>query len=318
MKSIALICPYFGKLPEEYFQLILNSCSYNKTIDWILITDDKTNYQYPKNVKVIYESWDKFRQYIKKRIFDIWGYECALNVPYKLCDVKPLYGKIFENYISSYDYWGNADLTDVIYGNLRKFLTNDVLTYDKINFLGHLTLYKNNDSVKNRCNLKFSNKLNMKEIIESNNFFGFDEIGIQKIYNKYGFSFIRKDNLVADISPLRYAFQLSKFDKDFNQYYEKFKRRIFMFKKGRVTSISLNNNENISIKEYGYVHFQKRKMKNLLPENRQDSFLIVPNKFIPAPDKVTRQIIKEHSKNRLYLPFFLLKYRALKARLVLR
>ena len=51
MKKIVFICPYFGKLPE-YIDVWLKSCEYNKDIDWILITDDKTDYNYPTNVKV--------------------------------------------------------------------------------------------------------------------------------------------------------------------------------------------------------------------------------------------------------------------------
>ena len=53
MKSICYIVPYFGKLPNN-FQLWLNSCSTNNTIDWIIFTNDKTYYNYPENVKVNY------------------------------------------------------------------------------------------------------------------------------------------------------------------------------------------------------------------------------------------------------------------------
>ena len=57
MKSVILICPFFGMLPKEYFQIILNSCRNNDSINWLLITNDKTKYNFPRNVKVIYETW---------------------------------------------------------------------------------------------------------------------------------------------------------------------------------------------------------------------------------------------------------------------
>ncbi len=50
MKTICYIVPYFGKLPKN-FPLWLVGCEANPTIDWIIYTDDKTSYSYPKNVK---------------------------------------------------------------------------------------------------------------------------------------------------------------------------------------------------------------------------------------------------------------------------
>ena len=48
MKSIAYLVPYFGKLPAG-FKMWLLSCAANETIDWILLTDDRTEYNYPNN-----------------------------------------------------------------------------------------------------------------------------------------------------------------------------------------------------------------------------------------------------------------------------
>ena len=42
MKKIVFICPYFGAFPN-YFNLTLKSIEYNKTIDWLIITDIKKN-----------------------------------------------------------------------------------------------------------------------------------------------------------------------------------------------------------------------------------------------------------------------------------
>ena len=62
-------------------------------------------------------------------------YDFSINLPspYKLCDFKPAYGEIFNEFISSFDYWGYCDV-DLIWGNIRKFLSNDLLDkeYDKI------------------------------------------------------------------------------------------------------------------------------------------------------------------------------------------
>ena len=51
-KKICFIIPYFGNF-KNYFQLFLNSCRLNSDINWLIITDNKDEYDYPKNVKRI-------------------------------------------------------------------------------------------------------------------------------------------------------------------------------------------------------------------------------------------------------------------------
>lgn len=125
--SICLVILYFGKLPN-YFEFWLSSCKYNKTINFLLFTDDKTKYDYPDNVNVKYTSFEEIRKIIQSK-FD---FKISLDTPYKLCDYKPAYGYIFNEYLSKFNFWGHCDL-DVIFGNLRKFLPEKILmNYDKI------------------------------------------------------------------------------------------------------------------------------------------------------------------------------------------
>lgn len=44
MKTICYIIPYFGKLPKN-FALYLLGCAQNPTIDWKILTDDRTPYE---------------------------------------------------------------------------------------------------------------------------------------------------------------------------------------------------------------------------------------------------------------------------------
>lgn len=53
MKKIVFIIPYFGHF-NNYFSIWLHSCANNPTIDWMIFTDCKVKYNYPRNVKVIY------------------------------------------------------------------------------------------------------------------------------------------------------------------------------------------------------------------------------------------------------------------------
>lgn len=61
MKSILIIVPYFGKFKSS-FPLFLKSVEYNSTIDFLIITADKRKFNYPKNVKVIYSTFEKEAQ----------------------------------------------------------------------------------------------------------------------------------------------------------------------------------------------------------------------------------------------------------------
>jgi hypothetical protein len=316
VRRILLICPFFGQLPKEYFQLILNSCKKNSTIDWLLITDDRTRYIYPDNVKVEYEDWNTFSYNVKCRLNKLINVDVSLERPYKLCDYKPVYGLIFSKYTKNYDFWGYTDLTDVIYGDLRKFLTDSVLNYDKINFLGHLTLYRNTKNVNSRVLLTLPNGNSIKEILASDKNIAFDESienGIQGIYNEKNFPFIVVKNMVADISPLRYAFQLSCFDDKFHQYYEKYKKRIFYYDNGKVYSAYIYNGQ-ILYKEYGYVHFQKRKMNNFINSDNCDKYLIIPSGFSNMTE-INSSLIKKNCPLKIYLPFFKLKWKAFKEKI---
>ena len=51
--KVAFIVPYFGRFPRN-FQLWLNSCAWNSDFYWLVFTDDRTCYNYPKNVSITY------------------------------------------------------------------------------------------------------------------------------------------------------------------------------------------------------------------------------------------------------------------------
>jgi len=74
--------------------------------------------------------------------------DIVVHHPYKLCDFKPAYGFIFKDLVSNYDFWGCSDI-DMIFGNIRNFITSKILNeYDVItprhDYLGgYFTLYRN-------------------------------------------------------------------------------------------------------------------------------------------------------------------------------
>ena len=109
--NIVLIIPYFGKLPE-WIILFLKSCEYlDGKIDFLFFTDDEniSCINRPSNVKYYVVSFDWLVKYIETKGLGV------LSSAYKLCDYKPLYGYIFQEYIEGYDYWGYCDIDTLCY-----------------------------------------------------------------------------------------------------------------------------------------------------------------------------------------------------------
>ena len=141
-KLAAFVIPYFGTLPN-YFPVFLRSCEINRRFDWLLFTDDRTNYNYPENVKVTYITFDELR----KRAERCFPFEIALPSPKKLCDFKPTYGLIFEEELKAYDYWGYCDI-DLVLGDLSTFIDEEELQkYKKHFYCGHMSIYENTEEM---------------------------------------------------------------------------------------------------------------------------------------------------------------------------
>lgn len=310
MKSIVFICPYFGTLPKQHMELWLQSCSKNTDINWLIFTDDHTEYCYPENVKVEYMSFQEMKEYIQDR----FKFKVNIEKPYKLCDFKPIYGYVFSEYVKEYDYWGHCDMSDCIFGNLRKFLNEDILNQnDKIGFLGHMTLYRNTENVNKRFLLKTKSGVPVEQILGVSENKAFDELNtysINTIYKEYNFKMARVDEAYVDISPMRYAFQASKYDAGFIQYYDKKEPMIFEWNNGQLFECTVLDGQ-VQKREIAYVHFQKRKMDKKFI-GVCGHYYIVPNKFIDDLESLDVQKIKCYSKDRLYSVFFKLKWDALK------
>ena len=276
MKKIAFIIPYFGKF-NNYFQLFLNSCKFNSDCDWIIFTDDYTEYDYPENVIVNYISFEE----IKKIFQNKFDFKISLEYPYKLCDYRPCYGYIFSDYISKYKFWGYCD-TDLIWGKISDFISKeDFDNYDKIGFLGHCSIYKNTDAI----NKVFMNNLNgierYKEVFTNNKNFSFDEEfnnSINNIFQSQNLK-IKKDQYEANIYTKSSNFKIIRMNLNSKKYFvEKKKNGVFIFDNGKLMRILLKG-EKLIREEYLYIHMQSRAMKVKLSNLSIARFKIIPNAF---------------------------------------
>ena len=297
MKKIVFICPFFGKLPENQISIWLKTCEKNPKIEWIILTDDKQKYSYPKNVKVIYTTLNELKKTIQKK-FD---FKISLESAYKLCDFKPTYGYIFQDLIKEYDYWGHCDLSDSIFGDIEKNLSNILeQNYDKIGFLGHLTLYKNNEEVNKRFFLSSETKKPLNEILGIKENMGFDETydySINSIYKYNHFDLKRIDDLYVDISTRSSSFRNVCWSKELKWDHLSKEKYIIEWQNGNLYKVFLKDGK-IKKEELLYVHYQKRKMNYKIDMKNINHFFIVPNEFIYIKN-LNPSIIKKYTKEKL-------------------
>jgi hypothetical protein len=295
MKSVLIILPYFGKLPN-YFQLFLNSCSINPQIHWELITDQdlsRENFTIPSNVFVEIESFGS----VKKRTKKIFGSE--IIDAYSLCKYRAGYPELFSKRVIHYDFWGFCDC-DLIFGNLSTWITADVLDkYDKISWRGHLTLIKNTPII---------NLIYKKEIPGYKTFQGcingtdglnlFDEVGLNRIFEHEGLR-IYFDLPICDlrIRDNNFICQHNIFEEDSN------KNQIFEWNRKGLWRTYVRNGI-LESQPIAYVHFLKRSMfvgENLAPS--ANKYLIVPNKFIPFKDPTVSDVLF-YARKKFYWSYY--------------
>lgn len=294
-KKINMIIPYFGKFPN-YFPLFLRSCEMNPTINWTIISDNQDYYKYPKNVNFIFMTFEE----LKDRVYSLFNFSIYLEHPYKLCDYKPAYGYIFYDLIKDFDYWGYCDI-DVVYGNVRKFLTEDVLKFKKIFVLGHFSLVENDKS----CNEMFMATSLYKTVFSNKGSYNFDEEfmnkpNINKIFESNGIP-VYKESFAADIYTKSSDFILDYGD----SICENRKNAFFIWNDGKLIRYIEENNR-ILEKEFMYIHLQKRKMTINIDMDVCTTFKIIPNSFdnleIKYSDIYERfnEIVKKHFNLQYY------------------
>jgi hypothetical protein len=165
-----------GKLPW-YVDYFIYSCGYNSTIDFIIITDDRSYAkQLPNNVRLINSTLGE----INRRATQVLGFATNITNGYKLCDFKPAYGLIFADLLKGYNFWVHADL-DVVFGDIRAFITRQILRdYDLISvrhdFLtGQFLIFRNTDKINNL----FTLSKDYQKVLAAEQHYCFDETNFQ-------------------------------------------------------------------------------------------------------------------------------------------
>ncbi|WP_026659657.1 DUF6625 family protein [Butyrivibrio sp. AC2005] len=298
------ILPYFGKF-KNYFELFLKSVKCNDKFDLLLITDNDEMIEYPDNVLVKRMEFMDFKRHIQTK-FD---FSINLDSPYKLCDYKPAYGYICEEWISEYDYWGHCDC-DLLFGDLNKLIKLMENGYDKLFVAGHLTIYKNTKE-NNRI---FMSQLPekgflYKKVFSSNDIFAFDEVcykvNVNDLFMHAGKK-IYEEDMSYNTSTKHSMLARVRFDKKSRRWnVEKTRNDQLYWNDGHVYRIRYGLTYK-KVEEFLYVHLQMRKMKfdrSILDSN---VIRILPDKF-KAVNRIPTNYIEFLGNINIYIEYAKIK-----------
>jgi hypothetical protein len=176
--KILIIIPWYGKIPI-YFPLFLKGVEFNKhIIDVLFITESKINCgdKLPTNFKIKEISFSDYKLKLGEQLHHTLTFSNA----YKLCDFKPMLGKLFEKELENYEFWGYGDI-DLIFGDLKKFLSDenlkiyDIFTFREYIVSGAFTILRKNDYILNL----YKKSKDLTKICLEDNYIAFDEAGLK-------------------------------------------------------------------------------------------------------------------------------------------
>lgn len=270
MKSIVLFMVYYGKLPN-YFDLWLKAIEFNRSINVCIISDCiNSSKSLPSNVRLRYMSFDTFKSQVQSK-FD---FKISLKNYGRISQFRPALAYIFPEEVEGYDYWGFIEC-DLIPGNIRKFITEEILAeYDKIFKLGHFQIFKNNAKMNTLFMQKTSNSLDYRFAFKENVLFFEELLGMHNIAEAIGCK-TYENNIFADILCYEFMFNTSTYGYNDSKYAGKC---IFEFDNGSLYKYYIQNENNqLGRQEILYVHLQKRAMN--VSTTDYNNYIIIPNSF---------------------------------------
>lgn len=250
--KIAFLVCYFGKLPD-YFRLTERTMGANPSIDWFILGDQLPESHYP-NVRLIPLGLQEYLDKVKEAT----GVRLDNPEPNLLCNLRPIHGQIFRELLESYEFWGITDV-DLMYGNLRKFLAEDILrAHDQIFSRGHLVLYRNIPKVNEAYQLNSPNAVRFLDLLadfSNPKHHQFDEWrGMHRILRHHGFRQYHHECMADIIAPGYFNYGSFRTSNLPNH-----SRQIFYWHSGGTFRAYLHPEGGILDEEVAYIHFQKRK-----------------------------------------------------------
>ena len=256
-KRIKIINCYFGKLPAM-FPLWIETCSRNKGIDFMIVTDQHIECN-SENVQIVNLTFLELKVLIAKKM----PFSVTLEKPYKLCDYKIAYGIIFSEYLVGYDFWGHCD-NDMLFGKLDDFLSDELLDkYPKFLYLGHLSLYKNVEEI-NKLVITNNELFDWNQVYSGLNVCGIDEdTGIYRLYKKKNIPVYDK-RIFFDIDPYSSYMKLdNRINKRMGRSRDvNYRKQVFVWENGKVFRYYSRRGIILS-EQAAYIHCGKNQIKQI-------------------------------------------------------
>ena len=260
-------------LPPQYMMWRASALN-NSTIDFMFFTD--ADVEPATNIIVQKMTFCDFQQVVQKA-FD---FPIALDRPYKLCEYKQAYGFILQEYIKEYDFWGFGDL-DLVYGDIRSFLTDSVLEHKFLLGWGHLTFLRNDNDTNTYFMKEVNGYQDYKNAFTTKKITFFDEYGYKGCSDKW------RDCRLEDcwlewpfdnVSRPKEAYHLCSLNRGWKQViFEHIGKKLYMLR---------FINGHLEKKESLYAHFQHRGfMKDYVTD--YSHFLVTPRSIINYPKHFT-------------------------------
>jgi hypothetical protein len=118
---VSLVIPYFGPLPR-FFPLFVQSASRNPRLNFVFVSNEEVPVRLPPNFNYVRLTPAEVENRVREKVcqdFRLW-------YGYKLCDVKPFYGVVFDDLLKTSDFWGYCDI-DLVFGDLSSLLDSQTL-----------------------------------------------------------------------------------------------------------------------------------------------------------------------------------------------
>lgn len=287
MDRIAIIIPYFGKFRQS-INLFLESCRRNPQIDWLFYTDCPwpSAEPIPANIRWTFTTLEATKALAEEKL------QAPVNLerPYKLCDLKVFYGKIYEDDLKEYSWWGFGD-TDVIYGDIHGFLKKIAYqNWDKINCWGHFTLLRNNSACVEAYKTELPGAIGWQEVLSSETNVGYDERDYNPKFLSTGktiyeglwsadIDIFYKRMRCVDTKTIR-CFCKLKIPKFAPVNYA---HQLFAIEGGKTYRFYLGSDGKVRKEEFAYIHFREEAPIHI--SVREDTFLISRHGFYPVEDR---------------------------------
>jgi hypothetical protein len=271
---LVMMTSVFGTSPlPPFFAMFLRSIQ-GSGADGIVIGGDAMELKdiLPPNVRHIPLTWDGLHDLISNKLFNgtpLPGFQAA--TPYKVIDVKPLYGFLFREYIQEYEFWAHVD-NDMVFGDVAGILNPlmdhyDIITPNGItrtSACGPFTAYRNTPETTELFRLIDGN---LYDALNNSNPLGIDEwAAFGRVYHLSMSSVIARHKSTLRISPT--------FDLGWDGPRKKIPRHLDCVwkqkKDGRATLHILPSNNPVFLCHY---QSSKREIADILSNTDQEAIL---------------------------------------------